>query len=143
MPDRFVNCDDADVALFDDCDRDPFPGDDSYEGFLDARAKLERKVQRLYSSRKVPPPPATRKRPLRYGTRQSIRRLGQRMHHRAPRSARVARHASSGVGNEASDGDPEPPWRPWQRGGVFGHKKYKKHRTADYMSGYQEGGHHG
>jgi hypothetical protein len=108
-----------------------------------ARAALERKARRLFSCRKVRPLQAARRRPRSNNPVTFHRRLSHTMRRREPRRSRVARHASSVIGNEGSDGDPEPPWRPWQRGCVFGHKKDTEHRTAYSMSGYQERRHHG
>jgi hypothetical protein len=143
MTDDVVPNYDEHAAFFGDYDHDPYPDDAVYQGFLLARAELERKARRLFRCRKVRPFQAARRRPRSNRSVAFHRWLTHGMRHRAPRRSRVARHASSGVGSEAGDGDPEPPWRPWQRGSVFGHKKYKEHRTAHSMSGCQEGGHHG
>lgn len=105
--DAFANCDDVDAEYFDEEPPDPFPDDPNYAEFLQARARLERESRRVFRYPKIQQDAPTRRRPLRNGTRCFIRRLGQRMHHRAPRSPRVARRASSGVGNE-TDGEPWP-----------------------------------
>jgi len=137
---------DNEPSFIDDGEYDPFPDDPDYATYLLERSRTMRKAQRLVRCPKTPLGSSGLhyRAPSSLGRTKRVRRRTQQRRARARHLAGrfVIRSASSGIGNEG-DGDPEPPWRPWQRGSVFGHKKYKEHRTAHSMSGYQEGSHHG
>lgn len=130
----FGSADDTCSDWYCDDSPDPWPDDPEYEAYLVEKARTDRLARRVFrcrpSTRRKATGPRLCARPSR-----SIRRLSRGRHRRAHRGRRVVRSAASGDGNSPS--------RHYQYCSHRGNKRRKEHRTACFLSGYQEGGHHG
>ena len=114
----------------------------SYSAFNFELGRFEHVTARLRLCRPIPPFKYSRPQ-IRLRVRRSSSRRDRGCRQRARCSQRTARRSTkaspSRAGPESSDGDPEPPARPWQCWPLFEYKKDEEYRTANHMSGYQGG----